>query len=205
MVERSEIDAMANIMRKLGGTSTPSTDAAPTVTANVSDERANISAMADIMSKLNSVTEDVTHEIVTESQKNPTLKAAMATKKTETGVSVSRYDIVHETKIVSEGLKKRFYHIIDNRTGSTLYEDIGLFESAMGIIKHTLYSRNDTKVNHILELDSSYVGMMVETYGYKKRMSRLNESTTQYDIATAKYSNARAKLGAVKMKILKAI
>jgi hypothetical protein len=60
-------------------------------------------------------------------------------------------------------------------------------------------------VQRILDLDQEYVGAMMETYGYKRRLKRLDESSVQYDVTSAKYSNSRSKLSAAKMKLLKAL
>ena len=205
MVDRTEVDAMANIMRKMNGEQPQSNSSHALVENNVSDARANINAMADIMRKMNASSNELAHTMVTESHTSPDIGVAVQMKQHDNGVSVSHYDIRMEKKIVQEGLRKTFYSIIDNTTGDVLHDDLGLFESAMGIVKHTLYTHNQQKINRILELDTAYTGIMVETYGYKQRMNRLDESSVQHDITTAKYSNARTKLSAVKLKLLKAL
>jgi hypothetical protein len=190
---------MANILGKLqavqDGTFKKSTGAS-------GDE---VDAMADVLRKLQAATGSAAREIVTESAKDPELGIALQAERTETGVSVSRYDIRTEKKTVQEGLIKTFYHIVDNKTGRVIHEDLSLFEAAMGVVKHKLYTKDDNKIRRILELDQEYTGAMMETYGYKKRLSRLDESTVQYDVATAKYSNSKERLSAIKMKILKAL
>lgn len=168
-------------------------------------DQKQIDAMADILKKLQGTTDILTEDIAEEAKKRPDLGFAVEAQRTTSGVSVSRYDIVTEKKTISEGLKKTFYHIIDNETMETVYRDLGLFETAMGIVKHTLYSQDEKRVKRLLELDTSYVGIMTETYGYKQRLKRLDESTTQYDVASAKYSNNKSKLSTVKMHILKTI
>lgn len=209
MVDRTEVDAMANIMRKMNGDTssdltTPTHETAPAFNP-VSDARANTDAMADIMRKLNIGSESAAQSIVTESHNKPDLGVAVQMERHENGVSVSRYDIRMRKEVVQEGLKKTFYSIVDNRSGNVIYDDLGLFETAMGVVKHKLYTQNQQKIDRILELDMAYTGMMVETYGYKQRMKRLDESTVQHDITSAKYSNARTKLSAVKLKLLKAL
>lgn len=168
-------------------------------------DQAQVNAMADVLRKLESGTGSAAKDIVTESRRKPELGFAVEAERTETGVTVSRFDIRTEKKTVSEGLKKTFYHVVDNRTGEMVAEDLGLFESAMGIVKHLLYTKKENAAQELIRLDAAYVGNMVETYGLKKRMSRLDESTTQYDVAAAKYSQSRQKLSKAKMNILKAL
>lgn len=168
-------------------------------------DQAQVNAMADVLRKLEGNAGSAAQEIVTESKRNPDLGFAVEAQRTELGVSVSRYDIRTEKKTVSEGLKKTFYHVVDNRTGEMVAEDLGLFESAMGIVKHLLYTKKTNAVDELIQLDTAYVGNMMETYGLKRRMKRLDESTAQYDVAAAKYSQSRQKLSAAKMNILKAL
>lgn len=199
MTDKAQVDAMSNILGKLNqaesGNYTKSKSASLDETA----------AMADVLRKLQEATGNAAQELVTDSKENPSLGFALEAQRTETGVSVSRYEIKTEKKTVQEGLVKTFYHVVDNTTGKTIHRDVGLFETAMGIVKHRLYTKNENKLRRLVDLDREYVGAMMETYGYKKRMSRLDESTVQYDVAAAKYSNAKERLTAIKMKILKAL
>lgn len=198
MTDQEQTDAMAAILGKLNA-------AQEGTFKKTSTSASEVDAMGDVLRRLQEATGVFSQEIVTESKKNPDLGVAVQAQRTETGVSVSRYDIRTEKKTVQEGLKKTFYAIVDNRTGETVYEDLGLFESAMGVVKHLLYTGDEVKMKRLLQLDQEYVGAMMETYGYKNRLQRLDESSVQYDVASAKYSNAKTKLSAAKMKILKAL
>jgi hypothetical protein len=207
MVDRADVDAMANILGKLDGASSES-PAQPGKKKQHSDPTsmsAQTDAMKDVLLKLQQNTSSAAENIVSESKRKPDLGFAVEATRTETGVSVSRYDIVNEKKMVSEGLRKNFYHIVDNRTGKHVYEDMGLFETAMGVVKHELYSQDQNKIQRILELDAEYTGLVTEIYAYKNKLKRLDESSIQYDVAAAKYSRAREKLSGVKIKILKAL
>lgn len=200
---QQQTDAMADILRKLNNGVDKSNKGGAKLDPTSSTAQAD--AMAEVLRKLQNVTGERFTTMVTENVDEPEFSAAINTTRTETGVSVSRYDIRTEKKTVQEGLKKTFYHIVDNQTGAMLYEDLGLFETAMGIVKHTLYTKNDNKIDRLVELDQEYVGAIMEAYGYKKRLKRLDESSLQYDIATAKYTNIRTKVTTTKMKILKAL
>jgi hypothetical protein len=196
MSDIKQTDAMADILRKLN----EGVDV-----SNPSSKASRTNAMAEVLRKLQNVTKNTVTTVVTEGMDKPDFNVAVNTTRTKSGVSISRYDIQTEKKLVQEGLKKTFYRIIDNRTDKLIYEDLGLFESAMGIVKHMLYTHNTQRIERLIELDQEYVGAIMETYGYKQRMRRLNESSVQYDVAAAKYSKSRTKMATTKMKILKAL
>jgi hypothetical protein len=193
-----QVDEMANILSKMN-----SAASGKRVATSSSQDETN--AMADVLRKLHAATNDAAKDLVTESKTNHDLDMAVKTRRTETGVSVSRFDIRTERKTVQEGLTKTFYSVIDNKTNNVIYDNLGLFESAMGIVKHKLYKTDEQKVQRILDLDQEYVGAVMETYRYKKKLTRLTESSVQHDVTSAKYSNARSKVGTVKMRLLKAL
>lgn len=209
MVDQNQVNAMADILAKLGNTSNSTPTQTPTEKKTYSDPTsmaAQTDAMADILRKLESSTQSAAETIVTESKRNPDLGFAVnASREVSGAVSVARYEIVPEKKTVSESFNKTFYSVVDNKTGQVLYNDLGLFESAMGIVKHMAFTGKQSKIDRLVELDTAYVGHMVETYGYKKKMSRLNESSVQYDVTSAKYSNSKEKMAGAKLRILKAL
>jgi hypothetical protein len=211
MTDQQQTNAMADILGKMNAAAEGRSPAKTTNSAgqvvheDSTSMAAQTDAMADVLRKLQSATGEAAREMVTESNNDPDLGMAWQTQRTETGVSVSRYDIRTEKKTIGEGLKKTFYHVVDNETGEMVHEDLGLFETAMGMVKHMLYTHNGEKMNRLVALDQEYINAVVEMHGYKSRLKRLDESTTKYDVASAKYSNARTRLQATKMKILKAI
>ena len=168
-------------------------------------DQAQVDAMADVLATLKHASSQATHVIATESRVEPDLGVALQATKTEAGVSISRYDIRAERKVVQESLHKTFYTIYDNKTNKVVHQELGLFESAMGIVKHMLYTKKQEKINRILDLDAAYIGAMLETYGYKKRLQRLDESSVQFDVASAKYSNCKDKMVSAKMRLLKSL
>jgi hypothetical protein len=199
MTQQENTNAMADIMGKLNN-----------VQAGIPNKKSaagsdDVGAMADVLRKLQDISGTVAQGVVSESKTNPELNAAVNTQRTATGVTISRYDIRTQKKTVQEGLQKTFYYIVDNSTGDVIYDDLGLFESAMGIVKHKLYTENGSSVQRILDLDQEYVGIMMETYGYKRRLKRIDESSVQFDVTSAKYSNSKTKLSLTKTKLLKAL
>lgn len=198
MTDQEQTNAMADILGKMNAAQ-DGTFKKTGASAGESD------AMFDVLSRLQEATNGAAYDVVTESQADPELATAVNTERTEHGVSVSRYDIRTEKKTVSEGLKKTFYYIVDNKTGRLVHEDLGLFESAMGIVKHMLYTKKENKIDRIIELDQQYVGYVVETYGYKNKLQRLDESEVQFDVTSAKYSNSKSRMQQAKMLLLKAL
>jgi len=201
MTDQEQTNAMADILGKLNAAESGTFKIAPGVSSSADDA----AAMHDVLAKLQEATNGAAYEMVNESQQDLELATAVNTQRNEQGVSVSRYDIRTEKKTVSEGLKKTFYYVVDNQTGRIVHDDLGLFESAMGIVKHMLYTKKQNKIDRIVELDQAYVGYVVETYGYKTRLTRLDESEVQYDVASAKYSNSKSKMQQAKMLLLKAL
>ncbi len=205
MTDRTQIDAMADILGKLDNVASNKAAGIKPTFKDPTSEAAQVHAMAEVLRKLEASTATAATEMVAESKRNPDLGFAIEAQRTDTGVVVSHYEIVREKKMVAEKLRKNFYHVIDSHTGDRVYEDMGLFETAMGVVKHELYSQDENKIQRILALDSEYTGLVTETYSYKNKMQRLDESSVQYDVAAAKYSRAKEKLSGVKMKILKAL
>lgn len=198
MTNQDQTDAMADILGKMNA-------AAKSGTYKKEAGADEASAMEDVLKRLQEATGAYSDKVVTESRKKPEIGVALNAQRTESGVSVSRYDIRTEKRNVQEGFKKTFYYIVDNKTGDMVQDELGLFESAMGIVKHTLYTQDDAKVQRILDLDQEYVSVMMETYRYKRKLKQLNESSVQYDVTAAKYSNSKTRLSAAKMKLLKAL
>jgi len=202
MTDQDQTNAMADILGKLNNIEA----GVPNAKRENGGANGNeIDAMADVLRKLKAATGDTTSALIAESANNPELDAAVNTTRTNNGVSVSRYDICTEKKTIQEGLSKTFYYIVDNKTNQIMYDDLGLFESAMGIVKHELYTNNQTKIQRILDLDREYIGNMMETYSYKRKLKTINENSTKFDVTSAKYSNSKSRLQSTKMKLLKAI
>ena len=63
----------------------------------------------------------------------------MTQKTQDNSISVQQYRIDIESKPFA-GRSKNFYHIYEHN--NLLYEDIALFESAMGILKNLMRNKN---------------------------------------------------------------
>ena len=197
MTHQEQINAMANILEKLNDVQAGK--------FHKGKSNTDVNEMYGVLTKLQEATGAFTNNYGAENKVDPELSVAVNATRNKSNVSVSHYDIFSEKKIVQEGLAKTFYSIIDKNTGDSIHSDLGLFESAMGVVKHLLYTGNDQRINRILALDQEYVSIMMETYGYKHKLRRLDESMSRYDVTLAKYSDCKTKLSAVKMKLLKTL
>ena len=78
-----------------------------------------------------------------------------------------------------------------------LYEDVALFESAMGIVKNLLGNKSK-KANDIEKADMQYNNALYEVYMFKSKAKvKINE-----DVMLAKMSNAKRKMAEAKSKIM---
>lgn len=155
----------------------------------------NTKKMYDILNKLNSV--DTTSKIVAErAESDIELEMAITQKVTDTSVSVQNYriDIVLQE---FAGKQKRFYNVVDGN--KIIYRELGLFETAMGIVKNLMLGKS-SKVQELVTHDNSYMDNLYEVYMHNTRIKR---GTVNEDVAVAKLSKAKSKVADAKSKILK--
>jgi len=155
----------------------------------------NTKKMYDILNKLNSV--DSTRKILAERAENDVeLEMAITQKVTETSVSVQNYriDIVLQE---FAGKQKRFYNVVDGN--KIIYRELGLFETAMGIVKNLMLGKS-SRVQELVTHDNSYMDNLYEVYMHNTRIKR---GTVNEDVAVAKLSKAKSKVAEAKSKILK--
>ena len=155
----------------------------------------NTKKMYDILNKLNSV--DSTSKILAERAENDVeLEMAITQKVTETSVSVQNYriDIVLQE---FAGKQKRFYNVVDGN--KIIYRELGLFETAMGIVKNLMLGKS-SRVQELVTHDNSYMDNLYEVYMHNTRIKR---GTVNEDVAVAKLSKAKSKVAEEKSKILK--
>lgn len=207
MTDQQQTDAMAKILGRLNnvGNRNSNDHKEKKVHLDPTSRAAQTDAMAAVLEKLNAATRGAAETIVVESQNNTELDIAWKTMKTSDGVSVAQYTIQTEKRSIGQGLTKTFYHVYDNDIKDRIYQDISLFETAMGVVKHILYTQKENRIQRLLDLDQEYMRTVVEMHTHKQRLKTLNESSTKYDVTKAKYSNARGRMTTVKMKILETI
>lgn len=155
----------------------------------------NAKEMFNILSKLEEATANASKTVVEESKKD--IGVAVGNKIGNT-VSMGNYSVILEKKEVIKGVTKTFYHIEND--GKRVYEDIGLFESAMGIVKGLLFDSKSSVINKIVELDERYCISLQEAAMHKVKAKTLTESVKQ-DIAIAKQGNAVHRMSELKKQI----
>ena len=189
----SDPNDMLNILQKLEeakNNKTPSIDG--TKSYSVSKDAAG---MLNILEKLEAATTSAAQTIVTESKEDITLSAGAIQNNT---VTVGKYNVVMEKKVVVEGIKKTFYSVTDKK-GDVIYGDIALFESAMGIVKGLLFNK-DHAINKIVTLDSRYGSHLSEAALYQYKAKTLKEEYKK-DVAVAKQSHSISKMTQIKKQI----
>jgi hypothetical protein len=164
----------------------------------------NARAMADILSKLESATESNTVALNEASEQNIDLKMAMGTERNATGVSIADYEIIVEKQTVGR-IIKNFYTIQEKATGTNLHTDLGLFETAMSVVKRLMLNKGTHVISRIIEADSQYTGALLESYDYKRRLASDKLTESKEDIYQAKYDSANEKMRIAKSKILKTL
>ena len=159
---------------------------------NVSDDAKE---MYDILYKLQEATTRATKKVLQETEARPELSTA--TFKDNSITVAVKYNIQLEERNVIPGVKKTFYNIVD-QNNEILYEDIALFESAMGIVKGLMFNKLD--VDKIVTLDERYSSYLTEAAMYKHKARTIKESYRQ-DVAVAKQGSAISKMAQIKKQI----
>lgn len=198
-----EVKGMMDIIAKLNeAEATPSSVAQDKETQASINKLAGVSkdaeGMLKILQKLDEATTQVTKEIVKESENDIELSAI--NKKGDT-VTVNNYEITMEKTTIVPGIRKTFYNIKDG--DKTIYSELALFETAMGIVKGLLFD-NSSKVERLLELDNRYASSLQEAATYKMKCKTIVE-VYKHDIAMAKQGAAVSKMKEIKKQIKSAL
>tara|TARA_B100000953_G_scaffold56382_1_gene44228 strand:+ start:414 stop:1028 length:615 start_codon:yes stop_codon:yes gene_type:complete len=200
-----EVQGMMDIINKLNESASKEPTAAQTLkneknkpTVNRLSVSKNAEGMLKILQKLDEATTKVTKDILQESRDDIEL-AAM--NKKGNSVKIENFEIVLEKAHVVPGIKKTFYNIKEGN--KTLYKQIALFETAMGIVKGLLFD-NNSKVDRLLDLDCKYGSALTEAAEHRVRCKSITE-TNKLDIAMAKQSHAVSKMKDIKNQIKSAL
>lgn len=168
--------------------------------SSISDPSAR--AMADVLSKLEAATTSATQQIVESA--NVDTQMAISTERTATGVDIAGYEVVIEKKTVDK-IVKNFYTIVEKSTGTALYSELGLFESAMSIVKRLMLDKGTDAIDRIVANDDQYTSALLESYDYKRRLKSKLITEAKADIYQAKYDAANEKMRMAKSKIIKTL
>ena len=160
--------------------------------------RPEVDEMYNILSKLQEATTTAASNLVIKEEKVSTLKPIDL----ESAVSIKDFKVVLEDTVL-HGFKKTYYTVMEGN--ESLYKDIALFETAMGVVKELLKDNcNDSKIERLLSFDEKYSGQLTEAAMYKRKMKTVTESIKQ-DIYSAKHGNATEKMRQLKAQIKKII
>ena len=193
-----EVKGMMDIINKLNESVKPSNKESNPTVNKLAGVSKNAQGMLAILQKLDEATTKVTKNIIKESRNDIEL-AAM--NKKGNSVKVNNYEIVLEKAQVVPGIKKTFYNIKEGN--KTLYKQVALFETAMGIVKGLLFD-NEGKVQRLLDLDSKYGSALIEAAEHRLRCKTITEGN-KLDIAMAKQGHAVSKMRDVKNQIKSAL
>ena len=148
--------AMKDLLSKLNGNGS----ADRTKTSGSSNP--DVKAMETIMSRLN----ESTSKVAEQARKDKSAGDIIAmTNKTKSGVGILDYEIIIENKS---------YKVL-NKHKEMLYDNISLFESAVGIVNALLKNR-DIEANNIYKLDGTYGSKLNEAKHYKTLLKRDNDA-----------------------------
>lgn len=160
--------------------------------------RPEVDEMYNILSKLQEATTSVASDLVIKEDKVNTLKPINE----EAQVSIKDFKVVLNDSVI-HGYKKTYYTVMEG--DEALYEEIALFETAMGVVKELLKDKcNEIKIQRVLDLDEKYGAHLVESTMYKRKMKTITESA-KYDIYSAKHGSASEKMRQIKAQIKKII
>ena len=197
MPTSDDVQGMKDILNKLAnaGDRTPSTDS-KSVSGSVS---ADAKEMYKILQKLDEATTNATKKVITDEDAESSMLRAVALKENDNINIDGNYSVEIVQKYVIDGVKKKYYNVRDAE-GNILYEDVALFESAMGIVKHLMSEKTGHKVEEIAKLDERYAGYLTEAAMYKKK-SMTTTDVYRVDVAVAKQGNAIQRMGSIKNQI----
>lgn len=204
-------DAMARILDIMEG-KTPSTPVNTSSQSGYTAElagagqitNADVNAMADVLSKLNNVTKQVMFESQTDSQ----LEQAVNTVRNEEGVKVGNYQImIHEDDTRIAG--KQYYSIYNVKTNDIIASDLTLYETALSVVKllnNGVYV-NNTTVRKLFEYDDHYTSHRTDAIRFKARMRKADSQRdfAKVDMYESRYQTAIENAMTYKRNIKKVI
>lgn len=137
----------------------------------------DVSAMGDILRRLNTVTENVSENLVAESSYRAETAVALQTSVNEHGVKIGLYQIqIAEDRERIAG--KQYYNIYHSRSGDVIAQDISLYETAFNTVK--LLNRgvyvNDSRICKLFELDSAYTAHKIDAVNYRRKAKLAEKS-----------------------------
>lgn len=206
-VTPEERDQMAHLLNILNGrpSASPPKKQTNAVTESVellgpgAVSSADINAMAGILTKLQSIkpTQSVLHEGISD----PELVEAYETKKTKTGVSIGKYQI-----LIKEDAKrlagKQYYSVYHTSSNDIIADDISLYETALTVVRLLNNGKylNSVEIRKLFEYDDTYTSHRLDALLYKRRLSKVSDPV-KTDIYESRYQASIDKAMIAKRQI----
>ena len=153
--------------------------------------------MYNILKRLEDATTNVAQTINEQKDVNPVTAVGMKSGNT---ITMNGYSLHMEKGKLTEKYTKTFYTI--KHGDDVLHKDLGLFESAMAILKKLIERKSG--ISKIVELDDRYLSHLTEAAYHKARAKTITESV-KHDVAIAKHSSAMDKASDAKREIKRLI
>lgn len=119
------------------------------------------------------------------------------------GIRFSTVDVTYDIESYA-GIQKRYYTITSRHDRRIIYDNIALFESAMGLVRALSSKTSQIQCRRIIELDGKYDSNMIEAYALRYRLAN-DEVTDLFDIYEAKMLIAFDRAKELKRTILRTI
>lgn len=188
MVTPEDKAAMARILQLMNGTASTSAPVASRTKSPAPVElagagqvtRQDVDAMAQVLNRLNSVVNQVSTDLLVESQTRPEIAEALNTTTNAEGVKIGLYQIRQN---LDESLltNKQNFSVINKVSGETIAHDLGLYEAAHALVKMLNSGKfvNSPPVRELLDAEATYTAQKVNAARYNKLIKR---ATASHDV-----------------------
>jgi hypothetical protein len=207
MVERNEIDQMAQFMKALGnnpdalleGRVAPeSTSIAPPATFSRSFVGAeDIEEMSRYKNLVDGFVNG-TNNVISDASIDRTLRESLITTKTARGAKIGNWEIV-----VKENRKNKTYDVIHTETSETIAVDLRLYEAARGLARALNDGKhiNSKPVFEMLRLEQEYNNAVNDMVLYRHHLKK-NPNSSRSGLYETKFEEAKYKAVYVREKLV---
>ena len=195
---KKDVDAMSNLMKALNGDKSALKEQVAKeqrvmaesghIDTSPGVKSTDIKAMENIMNAFNNASTNVSKKVAT------TMNESVRTPR---GVSVGLFAV--------EKTDEGFYHIRDNRSDDTLFEDICLYETAYIITKHLNDGKkvNSPEMTKIMASNAVFEQFYYDAMDYRETYARAkkHKDNSKMNVAEARFTRAKSEAGAAKRNI----
>lgn len=195
-VSREESEAMGRVLAAMNNAINGSATAhSGSASAAFENSKKADSALNNIMENFRAATENLLETGV----ENHDFKMDIETDTTSNGVRIGSWEIA----VREESGFGKYYDIAHTMTKEPIAADLRLYEAAHAIVRCLNEGETFTsaRVKHILDLEQDYARALSDAVSFSSRM-KITEGA-QYDIAEARYGEAKRKAMTAKKSIEK--